>query len=127
MRQRLRARGRAVDDSDFGDAGVGERCHDGTRRATRAQHQGRTGCRIPIRSALLQVLAKAEGIRIPPLEFPVWRHNDRVDGADAPRQGLDAIDDRKRQLLVRDRQIATAKPEDRKRSQRLCDLVGPHR
>src|SRR5215471_5969895 len=28
---------------------------------------------------------------------------------------------------MRDRQIATAKPEDRKRPQRLCDMVGPHR
>ena len=76
---------------------------------------------------ILERRHEAEAIAVAAFERAVQPNRDSVYRANPPRQRLDAVDHRERRLLVRNRQIASAKAKDRQRTKRLLDMLRPHR
>jgi hypothetical protein len=126
-RERRGARPAAVDEADFADPLFDQRRRHAARAAAGSEHDRRSRRGLPVGRRLAQVFAKAVGVGIARFEAAVRRDDDRIDGADPPRDGVDPVDDRERRLLVRKRQVAAAKAERRQSPQGLFEPLRRHR
>src|SRR5579872_1768495 len=100
---------------------------DGAGCPAGAENDRRTGRRFPFRDRFAKALAETEDIGIAAFEAAVGRDDHGVDRADPARHRIDPVDDLQRVPLVRDRQVAAAKPERRQGPQCLLQPFGRHR
>ena len=96
---------RAVDEADFGRAGLEQPVADRPRRTARADDSGGTGCRRPGGRAVAQVFHETEGIRIVAGKAAVVSDHHRIDRADGPGRRAQACHQAEGGCLVGNRQI----------------------
>ena len=104
--QLLRARERAVYQSDLFGAALRQRPDHSACAPACAHHDDGAGIEREAGLGLRYVLDEAVAIVIGAVQRAVSAHGDAGNGADTPRGLVDLVDDCKRLLLVRNRQVA---------------------
>ena len=99
----------AVDQPQFGHAGLHQRGDDGARGAARAQDDDGPGVGPPAGRTVGQGLQEAEAVGVAAFERSAGQLHDRVHGADAGRLQHDAIEQRHDLDLVRQGEVAAAR------------------
>ena len=118
-RVRLTRRSSGVPGIDQGD-------RDRARSTAGAEQHRRAGGGLPARRAGGEALHETIAVRVV-AEQAVLPDDHGVDRADAGCGRGDAIDQRERRLLVRDREVDAAKAHRRQGAQRLLEPAGRHR
>ncbi len=123
VRERLPPRACPIGNANLTRAAIEKAVDDGARAAARADDDRGPRVGSPVRLLLQDIAREAVNVVVRPRQRAIRLHDDAADGADAPREIIDLVNDRQRAFLVRNGQVTPSEAKWRERTERRLEII----